>query len=644
MPRRSILSLLMLLALTLGAFLAPQARADDSLGRVTGIVRDTRNQPVNNVIVEIQGGPQLGSTQTVTSGRYSLTDLAPGEYEIVARKAGYGSARKRGVVVEAGAATTLNFRLAWANSDTGAVEVLVTDRNGNTLPAAKVDLMGSGTILSSAFSDADGVATLAGVLPGSYRVKVSRPGFSDANGPTFRVRKETVTRVTVRLRRDPLQVGVLKGQALTVDGDPVNNVLLRLTSQFGEAEARTGRDGAYRFTKLVPGAGYTLQVTASGYASQTRGNITISDLGDTVLNLILLENAPNRGSIVGVLRDDRGFPVALGTVTVTAGPDLGRETLANQEGEFSLTDLRPGEDYAITGTGGGFLPAGASGLDVRAGRTLSVDLTLPAQGVIVGALSGTVKEQGSGKTLSNVIVKVVQGPGTGLAVTTDGAGRFLLDRLSPGDNFALQFQRNGYQIATRTGLTVRAGATTDITVTLAPRGTSVGALVGKVTGLNGKALQNVSVTLTSGASSPRSTTTGKDGTYAFRNLVPDTGYAVRAQKSGYLTETRTNLAVTGGSDLRQNLVLKKGSQVGTLTGQVISVQNVPIPNALVRVTAGPQIPGEVQTNANGLFTFTRLPRGVYTLEVSLTGFRTEQRTGVQVASKQTTRLIVTLQP
>jgi len=78
-----------------------------------------------------------------------------------------------------------------------------------------------------------------------------------------------------------------------------------------------------------------------------------------------------------------------------------------------------------------------------------------------GTVIGVVTDAGTGQTLANVNVLI---EGTGLGGLTRPNGRFLIDRVPPG-NYTLQVSSIGYTMA-RTDISVTAGQSTTVTVAL----------------------------------------------------------------------------------------------------------------------------------------------------------------------------------
>jgi TonB-linked SusC/RagA family outer membrane protein len=95
-------------AFALVALAAPAASAQN--GRVEGTVTDSLSrQPVEGVQVVLTG-TAFGAV-TGSNGRYVLANVAPGTYELEARRIGYAPLQRAGVQVPAGGTVTLDLQL-----------------------------------------------------------------------------------------------------------------------------------------------------------------------------------------------------------------------------------------------------------------------------------------------------------------------------------------------------------------------------------------------------------------------------------------------------------------------------------------------------------------------------------------------------
>lgn len=88
---------------------AEPAGFDENTGAIEGLVTDDQLQPLPGAQVGIIGTPDR-VTVTDVAGRFSLSNLEPGKYQLSANALGYESAARL-VEVQAGTLTTVNFAL-----------------------------------------------------------------------------------------------------------------------------------------------------------------------------------------------------------------------------------------------------------------------------------------------------------------------------------------------------------------------------------------------------------------------------------------------------------------------------------------------------------------------------------------------------
>lgn len=98
------------LAMFLSIALASGAAAQGTTGRITGVVTDSgTHRPISGVTVSVSGS-RLGS-ESDAEGRYSITGVSAGTHTVEARRLGFRQSSHTGVIVTAGAAATVDFRL-----------------------------------------------------------------------------------------------------------------------------------------------------------------------------------------------------------------------------------------------------------------------------------------------------------------------------------------------------------------------------------------------------------------------------------------------------------------------------------------------------------------------------------------------------
>ena len=93
--------------------------------------------------------------------------------------------------------------------------------------------------------------------------------------------------------------------------------------------------------------------------------------------MFLQAQAPQTGSMRGMVRDKEGEPLPGVSITVTGPALIGHEaTVTNERGLFRIVSLPPGKEYAVLAELGGFQPVKREMLIVQVGATVSVEIQM----------------------------------------------------------------------------------------------------------------------------------------------------------------------------------------------------------------------------------------------------------------------------
>lgn len=140
-------------------------------GTLTGSVTDAAAQPIAGANVTMAPGGHGGTTNG--AGIYTIHDIPVGIYGVTASASGFTPDTRTGVSIGDGQTTTVNFSLA-EGPDAGSITGTVKDTSNNPLVGAVVQTTTGGY---AAVSGAGGVYTLTDMLPATYTVRASMPGF-----------------------------------------------------------------------------------------------------------------------------------------------------------------------------------------------------------------------------------------------------------------------------------------------------------------------------------------------------------------------------------------------------------------------------------------------------------------------------------
>ncbi len=250
--------------------------------------------------------------------------------------------------------------------------------------------------------------------------------------------------------------------------------------------------------------------------------------------------------------------------------------------------------------------------------TPGIDVELQAQSKLTGVVTNT-----GGVRLPNVDVQVFDSGGaTVRADATDGAGRYAVTGLAPGQYrlrfsdadgvYTTQFYSGAATLETATPVTVSTGATTTADVQLH---SLLGSIAGTVTGPGGSPAADVDVYVVSLAlNTGHTATTDADGHYAVTGLAAGSYFVQFASGDGeyFLDVTRDDVPVASDTTARVDAQLQLGGKVsGTVTNAAGAA--VPHLSVLLRDGAG-QIAGSGFTDGAGHYDSAPVPPGSYAVE------------------------------
>jgi hypothetical protein len=322
---------------------------------IIGTVVDDQGDPVADVPVSVTP-PGAGPVDTTTNadGVYVVSDLPP-ETEVAVSVAGGTPVP---VTTGAEGVPTTPAPIEAPAAAIAVVSGAVT-LNGTGIPTTAVELLdGTGAVISSTDTAADGSYAFPAVPRGAYQVRVvDQPAGSTE--PTTQPADATAGDVAVpfAFTADPVVAPADRTIAGTVrlDGAALPNATVELLGSDGSvvATVTTGSDGTYSFAdqseatytvRVTPPAGATGATEAA--ANATTGNA--SDIDFAFTTAVVTVTQP------GTVADANGTPVAGQTVTATpvdpADGDAVTTTTA-ADGSFTLQGLAPSTAYRITTNG-----------------------------------------------------------------------------------------------------------------------------------------------------------------------------------------------------------------------------------------------------------------------------------------------------
>jgi Domain of unknown function (DUF4082)/Bacterial Ig domain len=502
-------------------------------------------------------GPISATTTADASGAFTFAGAVNGSYTVTPSKAGFTFTPVNQAVTVSGANVTANFATA-AFSISGTISG--TGGNGAT-----VNLTGASTATTTA--DASGAYTFTGLANGSYTVTPSKTGFTFT--PVNQAATVNGANATANFATSAFSISG------TISGTGGNGATVNLT---GASTATTTADasGAYTFTGLANGS-YTVTPSKAGFTfTPVNQAVTVSGANVTA------NFATAAFSISGTISGTGGSGA---TVNLT-GASTATAT-ANASGVYTFSGLANGT-YTVTPSKAGFTFTPTNQAVTVSGANATANFATSAFS-ISGTISGT---GGNGATVNLT--------GASTATTTaDASGAYTCTGLANG-SYTVTPSKAGFTFTPASLAVTVNGA--NATANFA---TSAFTISGTISGTGGN---GATVNLT--GASTATATANASGVYTFSGLANGT-YTVTPSKAGF-TFTPVNQAVTvSGANATANFATQTYSITGTISGLGGNGATVNLTGASTATATA---------NASGVYTFSGLVNGSYTVTPSKAGF------------------------
>jgi Carboxypeptidase regulatory-like domain/Calcineurin-like phosphoesterase len=228
-------------------------------GSIAGLVKDISscsalaNTPISS---------SAGSTVTNSSGAYTLSNLAPNTYAVVASDPGYVPVGRN---IEVAAGATASGKL-FLGTGSGQFQGAVSDSSGIALSGATVHLVGSAS--TSAFDEAITTDTsgkyYSGNIPGgTYQLTAAAAGYNSLVVTANVASGGTLTQ-NFGLTQTATRGGSITGQVLK---DDTTVSLVGATVAYGGGSTVTNSSGAYTLSNVPAGSSVTVTASLNGYVS-----------------------------------------------------------------------------------------------------------------------------------------------------------------------------------------------------------------------------------------------------------------------------------------------------------------------------------------------------------------------------------------
>jgi protocatechuate 3,4-dioxygenase beta subunit len=414
-------------------------------GRV--VMRDTR-EPVPGARVRAvpveRAGYRRPGVETDAEGRFTLPAVAPGDWQIAARKGPLVGSGPPMRVVAALPIEGIDIEVERAFGISGRV----TDPAG--APAADILVvaeLGGTTEGGGAATGPDGTFAIEGLVPGAYELTAQPRQEGPRAYGTVTITDRDVAAVELRL---PAPV-MVQGQVTDGAGAPAPQV--RVIAIMGQGAARsrdlsrssiqlTDGTGRFAFRGLEAGA---LSLRGEGKAGgiATWGPETVKPGEARQVALRLTDGA----TLVGKVSYPDGAPAAGARVSVRSPEDRrGRVSSAvvGPDGRYALRSLIPGTALAVAHRSKAPTFEGSSPVSLAADRETTLDLTLPGPASIRGLALLPDRRPAAGALVVASTAPAKPSLSQSASATADIDGSFLIEELDAGSTYKLWADMPGY--------------------------------------------------------------------------------------------------------------------------------------------------------------------------------------------------------
>ncbi|QSG02788.1 carboxypeptidase regulatory-like domain-containing protein [Natranaeroarchaeum sulfidigenes] len=559
----------------------------ETAATIEGTVKDEDDTEIEDVSVSAEQDGSSYSTSTDEEGMYSI-DVPEGDYTVTVSDYRFEGGSVD-VFLEKG--ETKEEDLEATKLSTGTLEGEVTDRDGESLEEAFVDIQQDGEQVDFVRTDADGQYDIE-LADGEYTVFAAKDGFQ------FEQRTVTIDGDATTIEEFELEELVtLDGEVTDTDDNALDGVDISLVED-GETveETETDTDGEYEVE--VPTGEYTVEISDSVHEDLDE----VVTLDESETKNFELEPLAT-GTLEGEVTDEDGEPLEGATIDVQHDQESVDFTQTDADGQYDI-ELEEGE-YTTTVFKDGFeVEERTVNIEEDATSIENVELEESL------TLEGEVTDE-EGEPIEDARVSITQDGDFVDSVQTDEEANYEVE-LEEGE-YNVRADADGF-LSDFTTVNLDEDRTQDFELEIA------GVVEGTVTDEDGDAVEGVRVT--AGQDGFTGTRTDENGDYSID--VPEGENTVSITDSEF-EDVSKKFSVEKGETVTQDLEATPLS-IGTLEGAVTDKDNEddPIGNVEVGIFQDGDFIESVETDDDGTYE-VELGEGEYSLSIDEDGFASKER-------------------
>jgi len=307
-------------------------------------------------------------------------------------------------------------------------------------------------------------------------------------------------------------------------------------------DATANASGIYAMA--VPAGRYTLVARKPGYISQTKAGTIVPATETAYVNFGLDPS----GAVSGQVKARATGAVLPGTtISIYSGGVLRLTVTTNTGGIYLANWDLPSGVYVLAASKPGFLTQTKANVALTAGETTYVNFSLDRL-----CIKGQVRAAASSTPIGGAVVRAYQSDVVKATATANASGIYELGGLALG-TYTVVASGTGHVRQSKANIAVLRGEVTYVNFSLAVSGKLKGQVKDK--GTSDPIVGATVVARSGGVTWATTTTTGPWGIYEIDSDLPAGTFVVGASTTGYLGQTRKDIAVSAGATTYVNFFL-----------------------------------------------------------------------------------------